>query len=237
MRRLLLALMIAFGALGPSAAQAGGLLQDLFAPAAPPPPVVYHYAPPPPQMRFVYDEGFRVSRPRRHAQRKVAPRHAVDQRLQARRASARPLLRAHRRAQAAPHRQAAKINRRHVVGGIVHMTTNPPPHASRAAAIVEPHAIQDDPTLRPGDAYMTPQGLRIYRGRSANRTAFVDWRRANLSRPAEKRIALLDRTSVRSDYASFVTRTAGAHGGRRHDGGSARTAVDRRGRVIRVVGP
>ncbi|MFT4098024.1 MAG: hypothetical protein QM651_12975, partial [Rhodoblastus sp.] len=197
MRRLLCAVVLAFASLGFSPAEAGGLLQDLFAPAPRMAPIVTYYAPAQPQMRFLADPGFRVSR------RAPAPRKALAKRPQPKRwavnrkgASVAALAPAARFA----IDQNRRAGRAHVIKSrtkVAGFTAAPPMVAQRAPAarIETPAQIENDPTLRIGDAFMTPEGLRIYRGPQASARhgrTFVDFRRSDIGKGVKSQLAALD---------------------------------------------
>ncbi|MFV0279439.1 MAG: hypothetical protein ACK5JM_01605 [Rhodoblastus sp.] len=106
-----------------------------------------------------------------------------------------------------------------------------------------PAQIANDPTLRVGDAYMTLEGLRIYRGKStkhhgksaktAQAKAFVDYRRSALGAGAKSKLAALDsgmHAAAGGRAIATITKLA-PHNPQN------RKSVDRHGRVIRVVGP
>ncbi len=196
-------------------AQSAGLLQDLFASferrAA---PVVYRYAPAQPQMRFVYDEGFRTSR-------RLSPRKAV--------VGSRSALRT--RAKGTTANGVIAVKAKASTGQPSQEFEGLNPHDSTTAAIAR------DTTLRVGDAYMTPQGLRIYRGRASTgqKGAFVDYRKAGIDADMKSRLSAIERAqSARagSTATNLVTTASVA----RHNIPS-RTSIDATGRIIRVVGP
>lgn len=237
MRRLLSALVMAFACLSFSPAQAGGLLQDLFAPAPRPMPTVHYYAPAQPQIRFLYDEGLRVSR-RPSVNRKAivkktqTKRWAVSRKKFTTMAGARgPRLGLEQiggRKKAHVARARAKIAR---------FVAPPAPKAPAELARTEaPAQIDNDPTLRIGDAYMTTEGLRIYRGpsaKSAKGRSFVEFRRSEIGSGVKSQLAALENAG-RIDHArrgiapALKLAPAGARD---------RKSVDRQGRVIRIVGP
>jgi hypothetical protein len=206
MRKIIGALMLAFVTVSATPAVAAGFLQDLFSQAtrSAAPPVVYRYAAPPPQMRFVYDEGLRVS-PRPALARKAAkPLRAI--------ATVRPDRKLAR---------IASVNRVGTIGG-----ARVPDRCKPEGAAT---AIERDPTLRVGDAYMTPQGLKVYRG-------FVDYKKAGIDRELRTRLDAVDQPSTTAKPAAAAPRvaaTAYVTSASRTD----RTSVDAHGRVIRVVGP
>lgn len=253
MRRLFLALAIAFSSLTLAPARAGGLLQDLFAPAPRAARVVYRYAPDQLHMRFVYDEAFRVSRRGRLVHRKAGAHRAVK--AWSAKHKARPAHRASRThseerrvaagALSRKSRVQAVATARRTVAPVQHVAkrarfqfTSMPTPAPRPAMPVE--TIHDDPTLKVGDAYMTSRGLRIYRGRAASaadRAAFVELRRARLGKALTHRLASLEHAAAPADYAPIRTRTFAASGPEAAFAATRRTSLDRRGRIIRVVGP
>lgn len=239
MRRLLSALAIAFASLSFSPAQAGGLLQDLFAPAPRPSPVVTYYAPAQPQIRFLYDEGLRVSRrPASHRKAIVKKRQpklwAVGSRghsIGGAASSSRPRL---ERVRSMHRAHAVKSKPKFVA---VAPKQEPTAHAARQVAKAEVATqIDNDPTLRVGDAYMTPEGLRIYRGphaRSKERKVFVDFRRSNIGKSVKSELAAL----ASAGHGYQARRIGPAPLKATAVDVSARKSVDQQGRVIRVVGP
>jgi len=70
--------------------------------------------------------------------------------------------------------------------------------------------------------------------RAAERTAFVDYRKAEIGMSMKARLAALE-SAARSDYAPMAIRLAPRASLRSTT--AMRTSIDRRGRVIRVVGP
>lgn len=235
MRRLLSVLALAFVSLSFNPAQAGGLLQDLFAPAPRPSPIVHYYAPAQPQIRFLYDEGLRVSR--RPAPRKAIARKAHSQKWVVGRKKSAPV--AFAPASSSKFHQARRFQRAAALKSKARVAAVAPVPAKFAAAPVKPEApaqIDNDPTLRIGDAYMTPEGLRIFRGavaKAASSKNFVDFRRSTLGAGVKSQLAVLENAG-RSEQARGLIAPAlkvapiGAGG---------RKSVDREGRVIRVVGP
>lgn len=212
MRRFFWFAIVGLAALASAPAHAAGLLQDLFASferrSA---PVVYRYAPAQPQMRFVYDEGFRVSR------RAVVRKHVTASRKAGLRAG---MKATGMKSANAPTGEPAKIE----FEGLN-------PRDATTAAIAR------DPTLRVGDAYMTPQGLRIYRGRTsaAGKGAFVGYRDAGIDQDAKNRLSAIERQHIpRGDAAPRVIATSTYA---TNQSTSARTALDPNGRAIRIVGP
>lgn len=240
MRRLLSAVVLALASLSFSPAQAGGLLQDLFAPAPRAAPTVMYYAPAQPQIRFLHDEGFRVSRRPSTHRKAIVKKHPSKRWTVGRRsAPAHAAVYAH-----GPRvEQGRRIHRAHVVKPrakfvrALAAASAVPAQAAPAVAKVDPPAhIDNDPTLRVGDAYMTPEGLRIYRGpqsKAKERKVFVDFRRSGLGEGVKSRLAALDgatRNVLSSRAAPLPLKAAPA-------GSSTRKSVDRQGRTIRVVGP
>jgi hypothetical protein len=240
MRKALFALSFMVIAALTRPAHAGGLLQDLFARIQAPAPVVYAYAPPQPQMRFVNDSGFRVSRRfyttgRDYRGNRITLQQALHRRAMKQKAS------------------LAGNQRRVSASGALAATASSPADrtgASRAGALCcrngedAGKSIQQDETLRVGDAYMTPEGLKIYRGRAygAARPAFVDYRQAGVDKTLDARLAEFTRHdglrgAVRAQPHSNWTpaRAAATADGSR--GTPTRTSIDQTGRVIRVVGP
>lgn len=206
MRKIIGALMLAVAAASATPAAAAGFLQDLFAQAAraAAPPVVYRYAPPPPQMRFVYDQGLRVS-PRPTIARKAAK----------------------------PSRAIASLRTDRKMARVASLNRVAPAAASRVpdrCKVDAATAIERDPTLRVGDAYMTPQGLKVYRG-------FVDYKKSGIDRGLRARLDAVEQPSNAGAGASAdaprVAATAYVTSASRTD----RTSVDAQGRAIRVVGP
>ncbi len=231
MRRLILALVFIVSAVAWAPAQAAGFLQDLFSGFSRPSPVVYRYAPEQRHMRFVYDEALRVSR-RPHAARKSAQiRKAAQVHSEQRRISF------------SARKQRLHVVRRRVLKAAAAIKSAAAEPAAPCCEIgPEMTGIDRDVTLRVGDAYMTPEGLRIYRGRGAaarEGAAFVDYRRSGLRQRLKARLAALERS--RTDGAPELTQgfsphlAAVAHFTR--DGATGRTSFDPSGRVIRVVGP
>ena len=235
MRRLMSVLALVFVSLGFNSAQAGGLLQDLFAPAPRPSPIVHYYAPAQPQIRFLYDEGLRVSR--RPAPRKAIAKKAHGPKWVVGRKKSGPLAFAHGSSSKA--QQARRFQRAAVARSTARMASIASAPAKAAVVAAKPEApahIDNDPTLRVGDAYMTPEGLRIFRGTAAKVSSgknFVDFRRSTLGAGVKSQLAVLD-TAGRGEQARGLVAPAlkvapmGAGG---------RKSVDREGRVIRVVGP
>ena len=231
MRRLILTLVFIVSAATWAPAQAAGFLQDLFSGFNRPSPVVYRYAPEQRHMRFVYDEALRVSR-RPHVAEKSGQIRKVVQ----------------------AHSEKGRISfstgktRLHVARrrSLKTVALTKPTAAERAAPCceigLETTRIDGDVTLRVGDAYMTPDGLRIYRGRrleARERAAFVDYRQAGLRQKLKARLAAVE--PRRADGAPELAQgfsphlAAVAHFTR--DGATGRTSFDPSGRVIRVVGP
>ncbi len=238
MRRLLCAVVLAFASLGFSPAEAGGILQDLFAPAPRMAPIVTYYAPAQPQMRFLADPGFRVSRraqaPRKAFAKKPQPKRWAVNRKRAPTAAVSPTARF-------GIDQSRRAGRAHVmktrakVAGFVAAPAIAP--ATPAIARIEtPTQIENDPTLRIGDAYMTPEGLRIYRGPQANTRhgrTFVDFRRSDVGKGVKSQLAALDGATRGLLLRRVVSPALKAVAVRSSD----RKSVDRQGRAIRVVGP
>lgn len=235
MRRLLSALVLAFASMSFSPAQAGGLLQDLFAPAPRVAPTVMYYAPPQPQIRFLYDPGLRVSRRPAAHRKAIVKKHQIRRWAVGRKSAPNVAGRVrHLRSS-----EAGRVRRAHVAKSHVRLAkfVSAPVPVVRAVAKVEaPERIDNDPTLRVGDAYMTPEGLRIYRGPNANakeRKVFVDFRRSELAKGVKSELAALvgaghDYRARRIGPPPLKTTVARA---------STRKSVDRRGRVIRVIEP
>lgn len=236
MRRWISALVLVVASIAVSPAHAGGLLQNLFAPTPRAAPAVMYYAPPQPHIRFLYDEGLRVSR--RHA----APHKAIAQKHQrAKRAVAhrKPTMRvALAPGGRTPWRQANRPNRAHLIKASL-ATAVVAPAAKIEPAVVKneaPVQIDNDPTLRVGDAYMTPEGLRIYRGpqaRAKERKVFVDFRGSTLGAGVKSQLAALEgaaRNERAQRNAQPALKVFLGHS-------TARKSVDRQGREIRVVGP
>lgn len=235
MRRFLSALVMAFASLSFSPAQAGGLLQDLFAPAPRPAPMVHYYAPAQPQIRFLYDEGLRVSR-RPQVNRKAVVKKTTSKRwaisrkkstVIARGAASRFGLEQSRGSRKA---QFAKAR-------IARFAAAPAPQAVPAAAKFEaPAHIDNDPTLRIGDAYMTAEGLRIYRGPSAKAAKgrnFVDFRGSEMGASVKSQLAALEHAGRADQTRRAITPALKLEPAGPRD----RKSVDRQGRVIRIVGP
>ena len=236
MRRLLSVLALAFASLSLNPAQAGGLLQDLFAPAPRPSPIVNYYAPAQPQIRFLYDDGLRVSR------RPTVSRKAVAKRAHAKKwVAGRKTMRAIAYAPAARSKfdQSHKYHRAAAARSNARLASVAAAPVKPAAAITKPEAparIDNDPTLRRGDAYMTPEGLRIYRGPSAKISMgknFVDFRRSTIGAGVKSQLAILDNAG-RAEQARGLAAPTLKVG---PTGMGGRKSVDRDGRVIRVVGP
>ena len=240
MRRIAFAVLLAFSAVAAAPAQAAGLLQDLFGGYDRPAPVVYRYAPEQPRMRFIYEDALRVSR---------RPRSAVHKMVAAHRIQKHGIEQAHAHV-VVKHRKllAHAIAHRRIVSGPSLDRSSAKPLADLQAAQCCKHddvaagQIDNDTTLRIGDAYMTPQGLRIYRGRiegTREASAFVDYRKASIGPKMKARLAELERRP--SDGAQVnnsglnptlaTTTHVGAWSAPK------RTSLDARGRVIRVVGP
>jgi hypothetical protein len=216
-------------------ATAGGLLQDLFSGAHAPPPVYYYrYAPPPPQMRFVYDPGLRVSRKASLARKAMPARALLVQRKSEQKKKANLSL----------PRKSAHVAKPSIGRPIV--TPRPAPTALCCRNGENPATtIHSDETLRVGDAYMTPQGLRIYRGRAARNegAAFIDYRKAGIGKAMQARFNELERSRPHGGFAAIGTNIRAAATARFAGESSVkgappmRTALDPQGRVIRVVGP
>ncbi|MFO1117631.1 MAG: hypothetical protein U1E28_18275 [Beijerinckiaceae bacterium] len=98
-------------------------------------------------------------------------------------------------------------------------------------------AIAGDRTLRVGDAYMTTQGLRIYRGRVAgsDKGAFVDYRKAGIDPDTKDRLSAIERSQ--SPRALSGATTVAASAIEANQPIASRTSIDAAGRLIRVVGP
>lgn len=239
MRRVLSALVIAFACLNFSPAQAGGLLQDLFAPAPRPAPIVHYYAPAQPQIRFLYDEGLRVSR-RPPINRKAVVKKAPSKRWAIGRKGAATIAGAsgsRLRFERVRHSQKAHFARARTK--LAHVAIAAAPKAVPPVAKIEgPSHIDNDPTLRIGDAYMTTEGLRIYRGPSAKAAKgrnLVEFRRSEIGAGVKSQLAALEHAG-RMDQARRAIAPAlklERSGARDRN----RTSVDRQGRVIRIVGP
>ena len=242
MRRFLSAFAFVVASLSLSPAQAGGLLQDLFAPAPRPAPVVTYYAPAQPHIRFLVDEGLRVSRrPAAHrkatARKHAAKKWSVKRHDAARLAHApssrfrvdhgRRIPRAH---VTKPDSRARLASKFHAPASVV-----PAQLALNVAKVTPPARIDNDPTLRVGDAYMTTEGLRIYRGpqaKAVQRKAFVDFRTSHLGKGVRSQLAALENTPAhrirRIGAPALKSIPARA---------SERRSIDRQGRAIRIVGP
>lgn len=248
MRSVLWAIVAALALLHFSPAHAGGLLQDLFAPAPRPSPIVYQYAPAQPHIRFQFDEGLRVSR-RPHFARKAigvsrsskfgvsSKRAAIKfggrSRMTVNRANASVWRIERHRAVHRVHRLADKRSKASVER---FAALNPASAVPVAAAAAPPAKIHEDRTLRIGDAYMTTEGLRIYRGaavKAGGQKAFVELRRSDIGAGAKARLAALV-SGARADYAPLAIKPA-----TKSTAASSRrgTSLDRNGRTIRVVGP
>lgn len=235
MRRLMSVLALVFASLSFNSAQAGGLLQDLFAPAPRPSPIVHYYAPAQPQIRFLYDEGLRVSR--RPAPRKAIAKKAHGPKWVVGRKKSAPIAFApasHSKLQQARGFQRASVARSKA--RVAALTPAPAKFVAVPAKPEAPGHIDNDPTLRIGDAYMTPEGLRIFRGTAAKVAAgknFVDFRRSTLGAGVKSQLAVLDNAGrgeqARGLIAPALKVAPMSVGGRK--------SVDREGRVIRVVGP
>lgn len=237
MRRVLSALVVAFACLSLSPAQAGGLLQDLFAPAPRTAPIVHYYAPAQPQMRFLYDEGLRVSR-RPPISRKAAVKKAPSKRLAIGRKAPATIAGAsgsrfrfqHVGRSQKAHFAKARTRLAHVAIAAA------PKGASPTAKIETPAHIDNDPTLRIGDAYMTTEGLRIYRGpstRAAKGRDFVEFRRSEVGAGVKSQLAALEHAGRMDQARRAIAPVLKLE----RPGARDRTSVDRLGRVIRVVGP
>lgn len=237
MRRLLSALLMAFACVSFSPAQAGGLLQDLFAPAPRPAPTVHYYAPAQPQIRFLYDEGLRVSR-RPSTSHKTIVKKAQNKRWAVSRKKSTTMAGARSSRRGFVHaggwKKSHAVNARAKISRFVAASA---PKAVPAVARAEaPAQIDNDPTLRIGDAYMTTEGLRIYRGPSAKAAkskSFVEFRRSKIGSGVKSQLVALENAG-RTDHARPIIPPAlklePAHA-------RNRKSVDRQGRVIRIVGP
>ncbi|MDE2364873.1 MAG: hypothetical protein KGM42_19520 [Hyphomicrobiales bacterium] len=224
MRKFVLAVGFAFAALAAAPAQAaGGLLQDLFhryaqqpAPQPQPQPqVVTYYAPPQQQMRFVAEPAYRA---RRAPVTLTQARHRIVVQT--------------RRVETVAQRKPV-VHKRYASLGRVQSDTTLAPRLKG-----ETIGIEADATLRPGDAYMTRTGLKIYAGRAEadGSESFVDYRVSRIGRGIRSRLAAYDGRPHRAPGVPSAARLAvtayitGASAVRR-------TSVDARGHTIRVVGP
>lgn len=92
-------------------------------------------------------------------------------------------------------------------------------------------AILSDATLRPGDAYMTPQGLRVFVGRAGAKAAaaFVAPRRAAISKKDRARLVAISDARPRAVQAKAKAEAGSA--------APAQLIVDPAGRALRAVGP
>jgi len=207
MRKIIGALMLAFVAVSATPAGAAGFLQDLFSQAMRPaaPPVVYRYAPPPPQMRFVYDQGLRVST-RPALVRKAKPARAIA-------------------AAVRPDRKIAPVASLNRVATIAALRAS-----DRCKPDVAAAAIEQDPTLRVGDAYMTPHGLKVYRG-------FVDYKKAGIDRGLRARLDAVEQPANSAERAATAAPRVASTAYVTSESRTDRTSVDAQGRVIRVIGP
>lgn len=235
MRRFLSALVVAIASLSFSPAQAGGLLQDLFAPSPRPAPIAHYYAPAQPQIRFLYDGGLRVSR------RPPVNRKAIVKKPQSKRwAIGRKKHTTGVRASRYGFEHARGSRKAHFAearGKVARAAATPARKATAPVVRIEaPAQIDNDPTLRIGDAYMTTEGLRIYRGPSAKAAKgrnFVEFQRSEVGAGVKSQLAALE-NAVRMDRARRAIAPA-----LKLEPADARDrkSVDRQGRVIRVVGP
>ncbi len=234
MRRLLSALAVAFASLSFSPAQAGGLLQDLFAPAPRYAPVVSAYAPAQPQIRFLYDEGLRVSR------RPATSRKAIVRKPQAKSwaiSRKKPTTHFSSAWQRSKTEQARRFQRTAASQAKIRVASIAPVAVNAPAPKTEaPARIDNDPTLRVGDAYMTTEGLRIYRGPAAKAAVgktFVDFRRTALGAGVKSQLAALENAGRAEQARGLIAPTLKVA----PLAAAGRKSVDRAGRVIRVVGP
>lgn len=237
MRKFLSALVMALASLSVSPAQAGGLLQDLFAPAPRPAPIVHYYAPAQPQIRFLYDDGLRVSR------RPQATRKAIVKKTQSKRwtiggkSSTAIAGRAGSRLRFEQGRSFQKAHLAKRKAKITRFAAPPAPKAAPGFAKVEaPAQIDSDPTLRIGDAYMSPEGLRIYRGPSAKAAkgrSFVEFRRSGVGATMKSQLAALEHAGRADQSRRVIAPTLKLEPANARE----RKSVDRLGRVIRIVGP
>ncbi|MCA9266991.1 MAG: hypothetical protein KDA41_00895 [Planctomycetales bacterium] len=242
MRRFLSALALAFASLSFSPAQAAGLLQDLFSPPPRPSPIIHAYAPAQPQIRFLFDEGLRVSR-RPAAHRKAVTRKHTAKKWSVERRKGSRLAHALSPRFRVDH--GRRVNRAHVarLGMRARLATKihapaavaPAQFAPVVAKAATTARIDNDPTLRVGDAYMTTEGLRIYRGpqtKAVQRKAFVDFRSSHLGKGVKSQLAALE-----SAPAHRIRRIGAPALKSIPARASERRSIDRQGRAIRIVGP
>ena len=105
-----------------------------------------------------------------------------------------------------------------------------------AAKIETPAHIDNDPTLRIGDAYMTAEGLRIYRGPSAKVAKgrnFVEFSRSHIGAGVKDQLAALESAGRMDNARRAIAPALKLEQSRAPE----RKSVDRQGRVIRIVGP
>lgn len=113
--------------------------------------------------------------------------------------------------------------------------------ADRTDHPVRPQApvdLMDDDSLRKGDAVMTPAGIRIFSGHSANRHAPEDFRRPSeikgLSKLERKALAALD---VQGSGAGGKAAMVAGRSAAERTVTVGETITDPNGRTIRYVGP
>jgi hypothetical protein len=209
-----LALAAAVGCAAAAPAKAQGLFQTLFNEAQPQ-PSYYRYAP---------DVGLRFApAPQRDS-------HAAARAWQKSRAEAARKLALKRKARVEKMRLASlgpiislKASTSNGVSG--HQKPICCANGENAA-----EALKLDPTLRPGDAFMTPEGLKIYSGRASSKSGvrLIEPRKAGMDRGRLSSVAG-KRHFHDAKIQTIATDPKGA--------GPDRRIVDQQGRTIRVIGP
>ncbi|MDE2577756.1 MAG: hypothetical protein KGL46_03025 [Hyphomicrobiales bacterium] len=227
-----LAAVVASFVIAHQPAQAAGLLEMLFGGGRP----VYRYAPAyEPRVYFppTVERRARAPRQRRHAAA-YSGRASVFHRSAERRRAAQAV-------RALPGRKAAR--------GVKVASLTPVkyyPADLRVTPLQTPlcckngenaqSLIHQDRTLRVGDAFMTPQGLRVYNGGDR----FIDYRKAGAARFASVTTTRRPHVVKGAALAAQVknaTKAKAEPAPRPQQAVAERTGHDAQGRVIRVIGP
>ena len=167
--------------------------------------------------------------------------HAAPQRYVVDRgpSNARPLQHYVRHKHAHPRiAYSARAKRHHAAKVLAYLHVEAPrPTAETAAAAPTPtiqealvENLRNDPTLRTGDAIMTPQGLRIYVGARAGGADIVPVEQArNIGRWHRQRLAEITpvRAQERASASQPTAQAAGSHGKMIHAAN---------GKTVRLVG-
>ena len=110
--------------------------------------------------------------------------------------------------------------------------------ASHPVGPVPPTDLMDDDSLRPGDAVVTPTGIRIFIGSSGSHHAPEDFRKPSeikgLSKVERKALAALDAQGSGTDGKPGMATGRSASERKLVFG---ETIIDPQGRSIRYVGP